>query len=108
MMNPLMSIATMKLTNYGGRQYIGRYSYWHGEKHLFSAIILLKAFRIILPLIQEYVDSGAFTPKEKFKRSVKLNLIFYGVCGVLGIVFIIYLIITEQINRYLILSLNEL
>ena len=44
---------------------------------------------IFVPLMQEYEDSGDFTKKKKFIHSIKSNLIFYGVLGVISILFLI-------------------
>jgi len=57
---------------------------------------------IFVPLMQEYEDSGDFTKKKKFIRSIKNNLIFYGILGIIGIVlgiisFFIYPYLEELI-----------
>lgn len=53
---------------------------------------------IFVPLMQEYEDSGDFTKKKKFIHSIKSNLIFY---GILGIISLILLIISFFIIPYL-------
>ena len=44
---------------------------------------------IFVPLMQEYEDSGDFTKKKKFIHSIKSNLIFYGILGVISILLLI-------------------
>ena len=44
---------------------------------------------IFVPLMQEYEDSGDFTKKKKFIRSIKNNLIFYGILLLISIVLLI-------------------
>ena len=53
---------------------------------------------IIIPLIQEYEDSGDFTRKKKFIRSIKNNLIYYGILAIISIVLLIiaYFIIQKD------------
>lgn len=51
---------------------------------------------IFIPLMQEYEDSGDFTKKRKFFRSIKNNLIFYGILGAVAIVFIVAVFLIEN------------
>ena len=44
---------------------------------------------IFVPLMQEYEDSGDFTKKRKFFRSIRNNIIFYTILGIIFIVFIV-------------------
>ena len=44
---------------------------------------------IFIPLMQEYENSGDFTKKKKFIRSIKNNLIFYSISGIFAIIFLI-------------------
>jgi hypothetical protein len=53
---------------------------------------------VIIPLAQEYEAAGDFTAKEKMKRAIKRNVISYIVFGVVGVVFITYLIITKKLT----------
>lgn len=46
---------------------------------------------VVLPLFQEYEDAGEFTWKSKMWKSVKNNLILYGVFGLFGLAFFLYL-----------------
>lgn len=43
---------------------------------------------IFIPLIQEYEDAGDFTKKKKFIRSIKNNLLYYGILGIICIVLL--------------------
>ena len=51
---------------------------------------------IFIPLMQEYEDSGDFTKKRKFFRSIKNNLIYYGILAAIGIVFVVIVWITSK------------
>ena len=44
---------------------------------------------IFIPLMQEYEDSGDFTKKKKFIRSIKNNLIFYLILGLISLALLI-------------------
>ena len=44
---------------------------------------------IFVPLMQEYEDSGDFTKKKKIIRSIKNNIIFYGILGIIAIVLLV-------------------
>jgi hypothetical protein len=46
--------------------------------------------------MQEYVDAGEFTPKDKMVKSLKINLIYYLVFLVIGIVLVIYIKIAKD------------
>ena len=53
---------------------------------------------IFVPLMQEYEDSGDFTKKRKFIRSIKNNMIFYGILGAVAITFLVvgFIISTKE------------
>ena len=44
---------------------------------------------IFIPLMQEYEDSGDFTKKKKLIRSIKNNLIFYLILGVISLLLLV-------------------
>ena len=48
---------------------------------------------IFVPLMQEYEDSGDFTKKRKFIRSIKNNIIFYIILAAIALVFLIITLI---------------
>lgn len=50
-------------------------------------------------MLQEYVDAGDFTAKERMKKSIKVNLIIYGAMGGLGVLFIVYLSLTGKVGE---------
>lgn len=50
-------------------------------------------------MLQDYVSSGDFTMSAKIKRAIRSNLIFYAVMGVLGILFIFYLVVSEKLQQ---------
>jgi len=52
----------------------------------------------VLPFFQEYENAGNFTVKGRCLRSLCINGIFYGVLGLLGLVFIIYLVIKNSMG----------
>ena len=60
----------------------------------------LKRNRLILPILQEYVDAGEFTIKDKLIRSLKTNLLFYIIFAILGVVVGVYLKLSGSWNGY--------
>ena len=54
---------------------------------------------IIIPLIQSYESSGEFTKWEKFKSSLKENLIFYGVLAGISVVILIISLIKYGLKK---------
>jgi hypothetical protein len=56
---------------------------------------------LIIPVAQEYEKSGDFTPKEKFKRAVKTNIYIYIIFLCLGIIFVLYLIIKQDLTGFI-------
>ena len=56
--------------------------------------------RILLPLLQSYMNAGDFTPWDKFKASLKENAMVYGSLGVLAAAFLIYLFATHSVTSY--------
>ncbi len=61
-------------------------------------VVIMKIFffRVILPVLQEYVDAGDFTPKERIKKSIKVNLIIYGAMAALGVLFVGYMALSGK------------
>jgi len=55
--------------------------------------------RIVLPILQEYVDSGEFSFQTKLKRAVKTNLIWYGIYGLGALIIVLYLIFSETLGE---------
>lgn len=53
---------------------------------------------LVLPLLSGYILSGHFTPLKKFKDSIFQNIIFYGVLGGIGVIFVIYIAIARQMT----------
>lgn len=53
---------------------------------------------IIIPLAREYESAGDFTTKERLKRAVKKNAYTYLIFFFLGLAFLSYLIIKEQLT----------
>ncbi|KAK9720545.1 hypothetical protein K7432_004089 [Basidiobolus ranarum] len=51
-----------------------------------------------IPLMQNYVLSGGFTFRQKFRGAIRSNLIYYGIIGSIGLVVLIYVIIARKIN----------
>ena len=58
-----------------------------GYKFIYWSLFLCSW--IFVPLMQEYEDSGDFTKKRKFFRSIRNNIIFYTILGIIFIVFIV-------------------
>ena len=42
----------------------------------------------IIPMVQSYVDSGYFTVKERLKKALRRNVIYYCILGAIGIVLL--------------------
>jgi len=59
---------------------------------------------LFLPLLSGYILSGYFTPLTKFKDSIYQNLIFYGACGGVGVIFVIYIAIAKKMTGKAILG----
>jgi hypothetical protein len=59
--------------------------------------------RAVLPLSQEYENSGEFTFKQRMKKSIIVNLLIYAVGAFLGLIWIIYMLIEDgfQFKRIL-------
>jgi hypothetical protein len=55
---------------------------------------------VIIPVAQEYERAGDFTPKARLKRAIRTNVIMYLIFLVVGVVFILYLIIKQQLTGY--------
>lgn len=53
---------------------------------------------VILPISQDYEAAGDFTWRARLVRSVKINLLIYGIFTVLGIIFVVYLLIKGDIS----------
>ena len=53
---------------------------------------------VIIPVAQEYERAGDFTPKDRLKRAIKTNLYIYLIFLILGIVFILYLVIKQELT----------
>ncbi|KAJ2855644.1 hypothetical protein J3B02_002054 [Coemansia erecta] len=52
---------------------------------------------MILPIMMSYVDSGAFTFKDRLRESAWSNLQFYGISGVAGLLLVGYIALTRRI-----------
>jgi hypothetical protein len=58
---------------------------------------------IIIPVAQEYEKAGDFTTKDRLKRAIKTNVYLYLIFFLLGLAFIIYLIVKQQLTGYIVL-----
>lgn len=54
--------------------------------------------RLIIPLMQGYVDTGEFGIVNKAFDSIKVNLYFYGATSLLMLVLVVYLIFGTHMN----------
>ncbi len=52
--------------------------------------------RVVYPIMQSYVLTGEFSVKEKIFTSIKENLIFYLIIGVVGIVAGLWILIANR------------
>ena len=55
---------------------------------------------VIIPIAQEYERAADFTSKDRLKRAIKTNVIFYVILLVIGLIFLLYLIIKQQLTGY--------
>ncbi|ORX88503.1 LMBR1-domain-containing protein [Basidiobolus meristosporus CBS 931.73] len=53
-----------------------------------------------IPLMQSYVLSGGFTFRQKFRGSVKSNLVYYGILGSVGFVALIYIVSSGRVRKW--------
>lgn len=53
---------------------------------------------VVVPMIQEYINSNKLTRFEKFCHALKTNFLFYLVLLIIGIAILIYLISTKKFN----------
>jgi hypothetical protein len=53
---------------------------------------------VVIPIAQEYEGAGDFSSNMRLKRAIKNNLKFYLIFGVVGIVFVIYLMIKNKLS----------
>ncbi|KAJ2234077.1 hypothetical protein IWW45_003681 [Coemansia sp. RSA 485] len=51
----------------------------------------------VLPIMMSYVDSGAFTFKDRLRESAWSNLRFYGISAVAGLLLVGYIALTRRI-----------
>ncbi|KAJ2697344.1 hypothetical protein H4R19_005671, partial [Coemansia spiralis] len=52
---------------------------------------------LVLPVMMSYVDSGAFTFRDRMRESLWSNVQFYGVSGAIGLVVVGYFAVTRGI-----------
>ena len=55
---------------------------------------------VIIPIAQEYESAADFTHADRFKRAIKRNVIFYVIMLVVGLIFLFYLIVKQQLTGY--------
>jgi len=53
---------------------------------------------VIIPVAQEYVVSTELTRKNKLKKAIKTNLLFYLIFAFAGIIFVAYLFYNQQLT----------
>ena len=59
----------------------------NGYKIIYWSLFFLSW--LFVPLLQEYENSGEFTKTGKLCYSIKSNLLFYGICGAVCIIFFV-------------------
>ncbi|KAJ1834007.1 hypothetical protein LPJ63_002294 [Coemansia sp. RSA 2711] len=52
---------------------------------------------LVLPIMMSYVDSGAFTFRDRLRESAWSNLQFYGISGAVGLVVVGYIALTRGV-----------
>lgn len=50
---------------------------------------------IIIPVVQEYINAGDFTKCQRLRTSLKINIVFYGILGLIGAGALLYVIIVK-------------
>lgn len=63
--------------------------------------------RLIVPMIQGYVDTGEFGMLRKILDSIKINLYFYGGSAVMLSIVILYLVLRTQVNTLYYFSVRQ-
>lgn len=53
---------------------------------------------IVVPLLTEYEASGAFSSEERWKEAVLKNMLFILVSAAVGVVLLVYLVLTGQLS----------
>jgi len=53
---------------------------------------------VIIPIAQEYERAADFTKVARLKRAIKTNLIFYLMMVVTGMIFLLYLVVKQQLT----------
>jgi succinate dehydrogenase hydrophobic anchor subunit len=53
---------------------------------------------LIIPIVQDYEKSGDFNSKDKLKRAIKTNVLFYVIMLTAGVIFILYLMIKKNLT----------
>jgi hypothetical protein len=61
-------------------------SHWQA-KYMYCNIVM---HRLVFPLVQGYAVAGQFSFGAKLLNSIKGNLLFYGVCAAVLVVFVIF------------------
>ena len=51
---------------------------------------------VVIPILQEYEMSGDFTFSSKLNRSIKKNLFFYLLSIIVGVIFVTYLLLSQN------------
>lgn len=54
----------------------------------------------VIPLMTSYVRSGMFSAVDKVKDSLKENIIYYLVAGLVGIAFIVYIAFAKGLTGW--------
>jgi len=55
---------------------------------------------IIIPVVQEYINAGEFTRCGRLKTSLRVNVVFYAVCGVFVVGALGYVILGQGYDMY--------
>eukprot|EP00736_Rhodelphis_marinus_P000602 Rmarinus@m.9424 len=60
-----------------------------------GTVLLASGF---IPILQSYAESGDFTVKTKFKAALKENALIYGLLGIVGAVFLVWIAVEQGLG----------
>ncbi|KAJ2161829.1 hypothetical protein GGF46_001137 [Coemansia sp. RSA 552] len=71
----------------------------HFTRHLWAALYwsMYLLTWLVLPLMMAYVDSGAFSVRDRLRDSAWSNLQFYGIGGAVGLLVVSYIALTRGV-----------
>ena len=62
---------------------------WAAWRAIYWTMFNLTFF--VIPIIQGYIDSGYFTPWERFKKAIRRNVVYYVGLGIVGLILLVWI-----------------